>query len=53
MIFAEVILGETRHEIEVTLVDRDLMGFRMLLGRTAVKGKFLVDPGKSHLLDKK
>jgi hypothetical protein len=33
--------------IELTLVDRDEMGFRMLLGRQAVRGRFLVDAGRS------
>ncbi len=33
--------------IELTLVSRDEMGFRMLLGRQAVRGRFLVDPGRS------
>jgi hypothetical protein len=33
--------------IEVSLTNRDEMGFRMLLGRTAVRRRFLVDPGRS------
>ena len=34
-------------EIELTLTNRDEMGFRMLLGRQALRNRFLVDPGKS------
>ena len=33
--------------VELTLARRDEMGFRMLLGRQAFKGKFLVNAGKS------
>lgn len=42
------ILGELR-EVELTLVPRDEMGFRMLLGRQAIRDGFLVDPGRSYL----
>jgi hypothetical protein len=34
--------------IEVTLANRDAMGFRMLLGRQAVRRRFWVDPGRSY-----
>lgn len=34
--------------IELTLADRAKMGFRMLLGREAFRGRFLVDSGKSY-----
>ncbi len=40
------LMGQT-WPIELTLVRRDDMGFRMLLGREAVRGRFLVDPGLS------
>lgn len=33
--------------IEVTLTNRDEMGFRMLLGRESIKGRFLIDTGAS------
>lgn len=39
--------------IEVTLVNRDIMGFRMLLGRTALRHGFLIDPASSYLHSKK
>lgn len=34
--------------IELTLTNRDTMGFRMLLGRQAIQKRFLVDVSKSH-----
>ena len=33
--------------VEITLTNRDQMGFRMLLGREAFRGRFLVDAGNS------
>lgn len=44
-----VIYGEVR-VIELTLTDRETMMFRMLLGRSALKKRFVVDSGKSFLL---
>lgn len=41
--------GQTRL-IELTLTDRETMLFRMLLGRSALKRRFLVDSGKSFVL---
>lgn len=34
---------------EMTLSRRDEMGFRMLVGREALRGGFLVDPGRSYV----
>ena len=45
------IAGDT-WPIEITLTNRDMMRFRMLLGRTAMKGRCIVDPGKSFLFGK-
>ncbi len=42
-------LGDLKWEIELTLVNRDQMGFRMLLGRQALRGHLLVNPQKSYL----
>ncbi len=36
-------------DIELTLTRRDDMGFRMLLGRQALRRRFVVDPGSSFL----
>jgi hypothetical protein len=41
------LLGET-WPVELTLASRDKMGFRMLLGREAFRGRFLVDAGRSY-----
>jgi hypothetical protein len=49
VILTEVELGGQKWEIELTLTNRDVMGFRMLLGRQAIRHHFLVDPGKSYI----
>lgn len=49
---ANIMIGLEKKEIEITLVNRDLMGFRMLLGRTALRPDCIIDPGKSYLLKK-
>ncbi len=41
------LLGQ-RWPVEMTLASRDQMGFRMLLGRQAFRGRFLVDAGRSY-----
>jgi len=42
-------LGTVAWPIELTLTSRDAMGFRMLLGREALRGRALIDPGRSFL----
>lgn len=47
---AAVGIGPIRRRVELSLVDRERMIFRMLLGRTALAGPFLIDPAHAHLL---
>ena len=50
VIESQVQLGKLAWRIEMTLTDRDPMRFRMLLGRTALQGQFVVDPAQSYCL---
>jgi ribosomal protein S6--L-glutamate ligase len=43
-------IGDSKWIIEMTLTNRDSMGFRMLLGREAMSGRVLVDPEQQYLL---
>jgi hypothetical protein len=43
-------LGSHRWPIELTLTNRDNMRFRILLGRTAMSARFMVDPSASYVL---
>jgi hypothetical protein len=45
-------MGDSQWDIEVTLTDRKDMLFRMLLGRSGLRGHMIVDPGRSFLGDK-
>lgn len=47
-----LVIGNQKWEIEVTLTNRNFMGFRMLLGREAMSGKILIDPEKTYMLGK-
>jgi hypothetical protein len=48
-----LMIGEHAWPIEATLTGRDDMLFRMLLGRTAIKNRAVVDPGRSYVVGKK
>ena len=43
-------IGSYEWNIELTLANRDSMGFRMLLGREAMENRVLVDPANSFML---
>lgn len=58
VIKTSVRLCEREWTVELTLTNRDEMGFRMLLGRQGLRGLFLVDPARSflaagHVVEKK
>lgn len=52
VIDTQISIGEDIIRSEVTLTDRDAMMFRVLLGRTALRGKYIIHPGKSYLQSK-
>lgn len=49
VILTPVVVGTEQFPIEVTLTARETMRFRMLLGRTALRTRFVVDPNRSYL----
>ncbi|HEY5789962.1 MAG TPA: RimK/LysX family protein [Gammaproteobacteria bacterium] len=49
VVVTRVEIAGNRWPVEITLTDRDSMGFRMLLGRTAMHRRFVVDPAASYL----
>lgn len=49
VIRTRVVVAGEELEALVNLTSRDEMGFRMLLGRRAVRSRFVIDPGRSYL----
>jgi len=49
VVMTTIELAGLRLPIEVTLTRRDEMGFRMLIGRQALRRRFVVDPARSYL----
>jgi ribosomal protein S6--L-glutamate ligase len=45
-------IGKLQWPIEITLADRNMMAYRMLLGRQAIQAGILVDPSSSFLQPK-
>lgn len=46
-------IGDFSSSIEISLANRDEMGFRMLVGRDAIKDHLLVDSARSFLLSRR
>ncbi len=52
MIRTALTLGEDTFRIRLTLASRDTMNYRMLLGREALNGRYLIHPAEHCLLSK-
>jgi hypothetical protein len=53
VIMTSLVIGSHTWPIEMTLTARDNMKFRMLLGRTALENRALVDSSTSYLVGKR
>ncbi|MFT6391955.1 MAG: hypothetical protein ACJA14_001472 [Ilumatobacter sp.] len=49
VVLAKMVLAGVPIDAELTLAGRDEMGFRMLIGRQAMRKRFKVDPALSYL----
>lgn len=49
VIATDMVIGENCYKIEVTLTERENMLFRMLLGRSALSRRFIVNPARSFI----
>ena len=53
VIETDILIGATRFTTDITLTDRADMGVPMLLGRAAIKGRFLVHAGKTFIFSRR
>jgi hypothetical protein len=47
-VHTRMVLGAVERDIEISLTSRMTMRYRMLLGRSALAGTFVVDPGRRY-----
>jgi len=52
VIVTHAVLFGRRFPIELTLANRDEMGYRMLIGREALRGRFLINASESFLSER-
>ena len=52
VIETQIILGQSVITAEMTLTNRDSMLFRMLVGRTTMNSRFVIDPNASYIQGK-
>ncbi|MDP2903062.1 MAG: ATP-dependent zinc protease [Methylovulum sp.] len=52
VIETQLVLGHCAIRAEMTLTNRDSMLFRLLIGRTAMNTRFIIDPNASYLQGK-
>jgi hypothetical protein len=52
VIKTHIVLANRSWPIEITLTERDTMLFRMLLGRSAIRKRYLVNPARSFIKTK-
>jgi ribosomal protein S6--L-glutamate ligase len=52
MIRTPLTIGKDTFTIKLTLASRDTMNYRMLLGRQALNGRYLINPAEHCLLGK-
>ncbi len=48
VIEVNILIDDVLYPVEVTLTNRDMMGFRMLLGRQALRKRYVVNPSVSY-----
>ena len=53
VIRTEARIGDTCFSMDLSLTDRDQMGFRLLIGREAMRRRLLIDPTRSFQLSQR